>query len=49
MENKFGKIKAVLFDLDGTLYLDGVIIGNADKTLDILRKKGVKIVFLTNN
>ena len=38
-----------LLDLDGTLYLDDKLIGNADKTLNSLRKMGKRLVFLTNN
>ncbi|MDY6367759.1 MAG: HAD-IIA family hydrolase [Clostridia bacterium] len=45
----FDKIKAFLFDLDGTLYLDDKVISGAIETLDFLRRKGKKIVYLTNN
>lgn len=38
-----------LLDLDGTVYLEGKLIGDVDKTLAKARQKGKKIVFLTNN
>lgn len=38
-----------LLDLDGTVYLEGKLIGEVDKTLQKAREKGKKIVFLTNN
>lgn len=41
--------KAFLLDLDGTLYLGGKLIGDADKTLQTLRDMQKKLVFLTNN
>ncbi len=41
--------KLFLFDLDGTVYLDGELIGNAKQTLQFLRGQGAKIVYLTNN
>lgn len=42
-------VKAVVFDLDGTIYIDGELIGDAANTLDYLRKKGIRVGFLTNN
>lgn len=42
-------IKASIFDLDGTVYVDGELIGDAKNTLKYLRSKGVKVGFLTNN
>ena len=42
------KIKAVLFDLDGTLYFKGSAIEGACNTVAALRKKGYKMRFLTN-
>ncbi len=38
-----------LLDLDGTVYLEGKLIGSVDETLEKARKAGKKIVFLTNN
>ena len=49
MEKSFNKIKAVLFDLDGTLYIENELIGDIKGTLNYLRNKGVKVVYLTNN
>ncbi len=42
-------IKVFLFDLDGTIYRDGVLIGNVKETLATLRAQGSKIAYLTNN
>lgn len=41
--------KALLLDLDGTVYLDDELIGDVKNTLNFFRKKGVRIVYLTNN
>ena len=43
------KIKAVFFDLDGTLYLGETLFDGVKDTLSFLRNKGYKIVYLTNN
>lgn len=43
------RTKAFLFDLDGTIYLDDVLIGDAKNTLNVLREKGVTVAYLTNN
>ena len=43
------KIKAVFFDLDGTLYLEETLFDGVKETLNYLRDKGYKIVYLTNN
>jgi len=43
------KVKYFLLDLDGTLYLEGKPIGDMANTLDYLRGKGKKLVYLTNN
>ncbi len=43
------KAKAFVFDLDGTLYLEDTLIGDVKNTLNLLRKNGKKIVYLTNN
>ena len=38
-----------LLDMDGTVYLGDGLIGEMDKTLDALRSRGKRIVYLTNN
>ena len=42
-------IEYFLLDMDGTIYLGDELIGEMDKTLDILRAAGKKMVYLTNN
>lgn len=49
MEKILRNVNAVLFDLDGTLYVEDKPIGNASDTLKFLREKGIKIIFLSNN
>ena len=49
MENIIKKSKAILFDLDGTLYLGDTLIGDVKNTLSALRQNGKTIVYLTNN
>jgi phosphoglycolate/pyridoxal phosphate phosphatase family enzyme len=41
-------IKAVIFDLDGTLYRGKTPVPGAARTLEALRSRGVKALFLTN-
>jgi 4-nitrophenyl phosphatase len=41
-------IKAVIFDLDGTLYRGKTPVPGAAETLEALRGRGVKALFLTN-
>jgi len=41
--------KVMMLDLDGTVYLDGELIGDAKNTLNYLRDKGITLVYLTNN
>lgn len=45
----FENIKAVMFDLDGTIYYGSKIIDGVEETLEYISKKGIKIFFLTNN
>lgn len=45
----FKNIKAVVFDLDGTIYYGSKIIDGVEETLEYFNKKGNKIFFLTNN
>lgn len=41
-------IKAVIFDLDGTLYIGKTPLDGVVEKLDELRTRGIKILFLTN-
>jgi len=41
-------INGYLLDLDGTIYLGGELIANADQAIRTLRSRGRRIVFLTN-
>jgi len=43
------RTKVFLLDLDGTVYIDGDLIGDVKNTLALLRSKGKKLVYLTNN
>lgn len=42
-------VKYFLLDMDGTVYLGDKLIGDTDKTLDVVRSAGKKIIYLTNN
>lgn len=42
-------VKCFLLDLDGTVYLEGELIGDMKSTLDAIRNSGRRIVYLTNN
>ncbi len=46
---KMKKIRAFLLDLDGTVYIEGELIGDMKNTLRAVRESGRKIVYLTNN
>lgn len=48
-KEKLKNIRVALFDLDGTLYLGGKPFARSAEALMKLRRRGVKIVFLTNN
>ena len=41
-------IKAVIFDLDGTIYLGNKLIGNIKTTLKILKERKIPYIFVTN-
>jgi HAD superfamily hydrolase (TIGR01457 family) len=43
------KKKLFIFDLDGTIYLDGVLFPKTLDLMDYIKKIGGKYVFLTNN
>lgn len=49
MKENLSKTKALLLDLDGTVYLDGALIGDVKNTLQYFREKGITLVYLTNN
>lgn len=46
---KLKGIECFVFDLDGTVYIDGILIDGAKETIDYLRQNGKKVIFLTNN
>ncbi len=48
-KEKFKKIKVILLDLDGTIYIGDKLIDGAKDALDFFRKSGKQLVFLTNN
>ena len=41
--------KAVLFDLDGTIYVGGKLIDGAKQLLEKLKMHGINYGFMTNN
>lgn len=41
-------IRAIIFDMDGVIYLGNTIIPGAKEALDLLRSKSIKAFFLTN-
>ncbi|MGN0485580.1 MAG: HAD-IIA family hydrolase [Lachnospiraceae bacterium] len=45
----YEQIKAVLFDLDGTIYYGSQLIEGADEVVQAFRDRGKKVFFLTNN
>ena len=49
LRERLKKIKYLLLDMDGTIYLGDRQIGEMAGTLSALRERGKKIVFLTNN
>ncbi len=42
------KIKAILLDLDGTVYHDSQVIEGVPQAISAIRKKGIKIFFISN-
>ncbi|MBP5466671.1 MAG: HAD-IIA family hydrolase [Clostridia bacterium] len=46
---KVSATRALLLDLDGTVYLENELIGDVKNTLKYMRDIGVKIGYLTNN
>ncbi len=49
MKKIFDNTKAILFDLDGTIYVGDTLIGKVKQTLSAIRKKGIKIIYVSNN
>lgn len=45
----YENIKAVLLDLDGTVYYGSKLIDGADKVVEAFRNAGKKVCFMTNN
>ena len=45
----FEETKAVLFDLDGTIYYGSKLIDGADRVVEKFRELGKKVYFMTNN
>ena len=43
------KIKAAIFDMDGTLYLGDQLYDFTKELLDTIREKGKRYLFMTNN
>ena len=48
MTTTFGRARAVLLDLEGTLYAQGQLIPGASEAIAALRRSGMTIRFLTN-
>ena len=44
----FKGIKAVILDMDGVIYRGRTLIAGADKAIAELKKRGIKIAYLTN-
>lgn len=44
-----GSIKAVAFDLDGTIYMGEKLVDGVPETLNHLRKNNIKVFYFTNN
>ena len=39
----------IFLDLDGTVYVDNIVINNADEQIRRLKNNGFQIYYLTNN
>lgn len=44
----FNDYEGFIFDLDGTIYLDEILIPNADQVINKIKKDGKRIVFISN-
>ena len=49
VKDLIGYSKAIVFDLDGTIYLGDNVIPGAPELINKCREQGKKIFFLTNN
>lgn len=49
LDKKLSEIRHVVFDMDGTIYMDGVLFPFTHATLDSLTAHGIGYSFLTNN
>ncbi|KAM7506375.1 hypothetical protein LguiB_005279 [Lonicera macranthoides] len=49
VKDLFNSVDAFLFDCDGVIWKGDTLIDGAQQTLDMLRSKGKKLVFVTNN
>jgi phosphoglycolate phosphatase len=49
VKHLFDSVDAFLFDCDGVIWKGDTLIDGAKETLDMLRAKGKKLVFVTNN
>ncbi len=49
LKDALKEIEYFLLDMDGTIYLDSTPIGDMANTLNFLREKGKKVIYLTNN
>ena len=47
--SSFDNIKAVILDLDGTVYEGNRLIDGADSAIEFMRRKGLKVIFCSNN
>jgi len=47
--NKFSKIRALVFDLDGTVYEGDSLVDGVLETINRMRHQGFSIYFCTNN
>ncbi len=46
--NLIDKYDGFIFDLDGTVYLDDIIISNADIVINTIKSKKKKVIFISN-
>lgn len=49
MNNKISKIRHVVLDMDGTIYLGGTLFDETLPFLALLRRRGIGYTFVTNN